>query len=133
MTTIYLAAASAEIETAEKYIKALKEIGYGITHDWTVAVRTVGQANPVDMPRMQRAGHAFDDLYGVRVADRFWLLVPKTPGAGSGCWIEFGAALANRQMVVVSGDHKRSIFTALATHVFDEHDQALDFFRAIYT
>ncbi len=82
---------------------------------------------------------------GILPADIVWLLCPKTGGAG--CFIELGYALATRelqvekthaangdaiewrrhpQLVFVSGDLRRSIFTALADEQFEEHEKAFE-------
>lgn len=128
---IYVAGASAEVDIVAAYIAQLRAHGAHITHDWTTSVLAAREAkrSDRDLSEKDRALHACDDVDGVRRAGSFWLLVPDVATAGCGCWIELGYALANRSRVVVSGDWRRSIFTALAHHRFDSHAAALSFLK----
>jgi nucleoside 2-deoxyribosyltransferase len=122
---VYVAGSSGQIERAKSAIAALRERGHIVTHDWPVLVERVGSANPPDASSADRTDWATDDLKGVHDADVFWLLMPSTDGFGAA--VELGYALAHGRPVVVSGGTpSRSIFTELATWMFDRDDQALD-------
>lgn len=95
-----------------------------VTFDWTRAVLSATVPDR-ELTEADRARFAFVDLDGVYRAEWFWMLIPASPSVGS--WCELGAALSDRKMVVVSGDWRRSIFTALAHHRFDTHEQAARF------
>lgn len=125
---IYLAGASAELETCEYWMAKLRFQGHTITHDWTRSVRASRYMKISDaaLRREVKADRAVDDLAGVRDADVFWLLAPSGPSTGA--WVELGNALAARDRaplrVVVSGPHERCIFAALANHHFASHEEA---------
>jgi hypothetical protein len=125
MTTIYVAGASAEAEMVSKYIETLERAGLAVTFDWTrpvLANRAKGICDR-DMSPADRSRHAFVDLDAVSRAEFFWLVIPEK--TSHGCWIELGHALALRKIVVVSGDHGRSIFTSLSHLRFEKHEEAL--------
>lgn len=127
MSTIYVAGASAEADFVSECIGRLMGAGMHITFDWTAPVRAARAAGKADrdLVEHERARHAFTDLDAVHRAEFFWLVLPSN--ASHGCWVELGAALAHRKIVVVSGDWRRSIFTALAHHRFDTHEGAMAF------
>jgi hypothetical protein len=148
---IYVAGASANIEQIEHYIKQLKEAGWAISFDWTVPVRTVGDASPDD-PKIRREA-ALADLEGVATSDVMWLVQPHPTSTSTGAWVELGAALRGREIykaihaavakhkipldwsfiplksvsVVASGSSKRCIFTDLADYRFQSDDDAFEF------
>ena len=125
MTTVYVAGASAEAEMVAGYIAALERAGLVVTLNWTVPVlanRARGLSDS-NMSEADRARHAFVDLDGVARAEFFWLVLPRNTSAG--CWVELGHAIALRKIVIVSGDDRRSIFTALAHNEFKSHEEAL--------
>lgn len=49
----------------------------------------------------------------MRAKEFSWLITPRAASTSAGCWVELGHAIALRKHIVVSGDHLRSIFTAL--------------------
>jgi nucleoside 2-deoxyribosyltransferase len=66
------------------------------------------------------------DLEGIRRADVFWLVVPKSKSEGAA--VELGFAMALGKRIVISGEvGPRNIFALLAHEgdIFDEHDEAL--------
>jgi nucleoside 2-deoxyribosyltransferase len=126
---IYVAGASAEAEGNRAAIQKCRAMGYDCTHDWTRSVfkhRALGQSDAM-LSQAERHGYAAGDLAGVRQADIFWLRVPKN--GSTGAWIELGYALGLGKEILVSGDHLRSIFSALATVTRPTHDEALEWLR----
>ncbi|MGH7176522.1 MAG: hypothetical protein ACREJC_03990 [Tepidisphaeraceae bacterium] len=133
---IYVAAASSEIERAEKWIAALREAGFEVVSTWPEVIRQVGQANPMQASREDRAGWAAEDLSQVATAEVFWFLLGK-PTAGA--YTEFGYALflgAMSQEARLAGVNapiyrlltsgtETSIFTALAIH-FETDEKAFE-------
>ena len=130
---IYVAGAWIEkAERAEVAIKRLQEAGFTITHDWTKDEQTWSNEKSSDknMPPEERKRRAFSDIVGVRNADIVWLLAPKERGS-SGAWTEFGAALALNKVTVVSGTNcRRTIFTELATKLFESDEDAFEWLKA---
>lgn len=143
MASIYVAACREDVSLVVEYLSKLRAIGFTITHDWTVEIlkEAAEGRKDTDIPRSELREYAEADLYsGVLDADCFWLLAP--PKSGTGCWIEFGAALVAQglnksrifqmQEVVVSGAHARTIFTALdGVRCIDTHDDALGYFTEL--
>lgn len=99
--TSYVAGASSDAEQIAEYIDALTHAGLHVTLDWT---RTL-LAN--------KASGVGDRDDGVARAEFSWLITPRAASTSAGCWVELGHAIALRKHIVVSGDHLRSIFTAL--------------------
>jgi hypothetical protein len=131
-STIYVAGASAEADIVAGYIEQLTDAGLTVTLDWTIHVRKCRAAGitDADLSRTERKWHAGADLDAVDRANFFWLVIPEKPSLG--CWTELGAALAvrDRNVVIVSGDWKRFIFTELAARRFDTHEEALAWLRS---
>lgn len=129
MRSVYVAGASAEVDRIAGYMRELRLAGLQITHDWTIAVDEQRRRGSTDrnLSAPARALAGAWDLEGVTRADVLWLVVPEVPS--SGCWVELGAALVSGRMVIVSGDHQRTIFSELAQLRFDVHDEALRWFR----
>lgn len=129
--SIYLATGSADIELAEHWIRRLREHGHYITYDWPANVRKVGDANPREATEDERSMWSDSNLRGARSAMTFWLLVPSKPSIG--CWFEMGYAAAWRvaPRIVVSGDWRGTIFTSIADHRFDTHEEAFDFLNTL--
>jgi nucleoside 2-deoxyribosyltransferase len=127
MTAIYLAGASAEIDTCKRCMRALREAGHVVTFDWTAAIseRATAGLSDRDLTPEERRMFAGLDLKGVTDADLIWVLAPQPPNASTGCWAELGYALALGPYIVVSGSWQRCIFTDLADQCFDDHDAAL--------
>src|SRR5271163_2783065 len=133
---VYIAGASKEIDLVERYVRAVRNLGHVITHDWCAEIRKVGDANPRDLPRGEVAMFALEDLNGVATCDLLWLLIPQNNSAG--CWIEFGYALKTQvsagskgiPSLMVSGDFEKSIFCALPEVLCcTDHDIALQTIR----
>jgi hypothetical protein len=134
--SIYVATASAEpeITMAERYIQRLERVGFVITHDWTKDIRANAARPDLQMGHVERQDYARKDFTGIRDARIFWLLVP-AKGVGSGCWVELGYALSFvtrlPEVLIVSGDWRRSIFCDLVPTRFDEHERAFDFISTL--
>lgn len=127
---LYIAAASAEIDRAERLMKIARAQGHEITHDWTHEVRAaIAQGLSEDLiPDEVALVGALMDIGGVVTADRFIYLVPPKPISTSGAWVELGVAHTLREFVprpsymrplqlVCAGAPftvRRSIFTRLA-------------------
>jgi hypothetical protein len=124
---VYVAAASSEIERAEKWMARLREAGVEVVSTWPEVIRKVGAANPMEASREERAGWASADLSELSSANVLWLLLPEKPT--SGMWIEYGYGLCFGAVAkeareagvegapkfqIVSSGIERSIFTALA-------------------
>ena len=135
MKKIYVAGPSAQIYLIEGFIAKLRAAGWTITFDWTVPVRTVGNASPDD-PKIRRDA-ARADMKGVLEADVLWLVQPEATSTSTGAWVELGIALGdanNRQarglsplFMVASGASKKCIFSDLVDWRFETHDEALEF------
>jgi len=131
---VYVAAASSEIERAEKWMAKLREAGITVVSTWPEVIRKVGAANPMTAPREQRAGWAMADLSELSHASLLWRLL----GAPSeGACTEFGyavlfaslaheARLAGVEMApkfkIITSGEERSIFTALAPNYATDED-----------
>lgn len=125
--SVYLSGASNEIDLCKRYRDRLVAAGFTITHDWMAAVEAAGAANPVGATHDQHRHWAREDLAGIIRARIFWLLVPQ--GISFGAAAEFGYALRRWDCsvdfsIVVSGDHRKSVFLACGEHRFDSHEEA---------
>jgi hypothetical protein len=132
---IYLAAGSSEIETAEAYAASLRARGHTITHDWMDNVRKVGEANPRDAPIDLKAEWVRLNLDGLNRAKLVWFLLPVKPSFGlafelgvahgiEGSTLSMGAV---DRRLVVSGDWRATIQTAVAHSRFDTHEEAFKY------
>lgn len=136
---VYVAGAWVEQkERAKPMIAALRKHGVHITCDWTVeeSDRTGGDSS---LSSEERLKYALMDLKGVYDAQVVWLLAENGKGA-CGSWIEFGAALAlnryghgEKTLVVSGANWRRSIFTELADHRFEDDGLALEAILAMRT
>ncbi len=117
---VYIAGSSQHLDLADRMHQLLTDCLYiTLTSAWVESVRKVGAANPVDASFDDRARLANACLHGVAQCDVLWLLYPDHPVVSFGAALEFGAALTDTRITVVSGlDAKRSIFTSLADQVF---------------
>jgi hypothetical protein len=140
---IYVAGASAQIETIEVFMSKLRVAGWKITFDWTVPVREVGSASPDD-PNIRKSA-ALADLTGVLTARVLWLLQPDATSTSTGAWVELGSAITKRILaekfagrsctcggigpvtVIASGSSKKCIFSDLADYRFQSHEDAFEF------
>jgi hypothetical protein len=122
---IYVAGCREDLVRIRQFNTKLRAAGWTITHDWTEAVLANANRPDATIPADEQRSYANDDWDGVCNADAFWLVAPST--GGTGCWIEFGMAVSSAiTTIVVSGAHKRSIFTALdGVDVYDTHEEAL--------
>lgn len=120
--TIYVAAASREIELAERCMAELRSHGWTVTVDWCAEMREAGPDHGLPFWRQQH--HAREDIAGVLRASTLWLLAP-APGVESrGAWVELGAALVGGVgRIIVSGE--QSLFTSLAHERYPTHEEAL--------
>jgi len=89
---VYVAGASAEVERAERVIRALRERGVEVPFDWTGEVRKTRAAglSDVDLGRERCREFCTADLAGVRRSDVLLLLSPQKPTVMA--WVEFGCA-----------------------------------------
>jgi hypothetical protein len=138
---IYVAAASSEIERAEKRMAQLKEIGFDVVSTWPEVIRKVGSANPIEASREDRATWAAEDLSQVATAEVLWYLIPESAPT-DGANVEFGYALMLGVMSqearaaginapvyrLLTSGKERSIFTALAIH-YKTDEEALTALR----
>jgi hypothetical protein len=120
---LYLAGASAELVLVEAYMRRVRDAGHEITWDWCATVRRIGASNPHDAKARQRLAWCAEDLGGVDTCDVFWLLVPQAPSVG--CWVEMGVAWQQDKRIVMSGEWRGTIFSALADELYDSHELAL--------
>lgn len=126
MKQIYIAGSSAEIEEVARYARDLERSGWTIAHHWWEAFTLAGHVSghDRDLPNDVRRADAESCLTAVLSSQVVWLLAPSTPSVGS--WVELGAAISHRKTTFVSGDWRRTLFSNLATRVFDTHVEALD-------
>jgi hypothetical protein len=112
--SVYVAAASSptEMARAKKWMAALRERGIEVTSAWVENVEAVGNPNPADAPKKDRARWAVEDLAQVRVSRIFWFLVPES-APGRGAYVEMGAALSAGIPTFASGSTAQSIFNAI--------------------
>ncbi len=124
--------AGAAIERAHRAIpvmRALREQGVQITHDWAVDMQQYSNAenSDADVPDDVRKRCATLDMNAVRQAD-FVLLLAANERGSSGSWVELGLALAFGVPVIVAGSKaKRTIFTSLAYHIVPDDVTAVQF------
>lgn len=124
---IYVAAASKEIERAERMIERLRAAGHTITVDWPAAIRAMAGVANEGLTQEQRKEAADADYRGVATAERIVILVPVQPIVTQGAWWEGGIADALRIPIISSGrfeDRQRNIFLVRTTEV-DTDDEVL--------
>lgn len=120
---IYIAGSSKEAQYIAECIRKVKGAGHEVTFDWTVPVLAAVIPDH-ELTDEERWHHASTDAQGVDDADVFWMLIPSTPSLGA--WVELGIAWrGSGKLVIVSGDRKKSIFTALSDEKYDTHEEAL--------
>lgn len=124
---IYLAASRGELADARHFMSELRKGGHEITHDWIADIDRNGP-DDAEVPAYELHECAEKDLRGVRTADLLWLMSPSS--GGSGCFVEFGYAIAFSVPVVVSGDIDRTLFIEYVfwkdQRVFGKHSDALE-------
>lgn len=127
---VYIAAASAEIARAERVAAKLTSAGIEVTSSWMANVRKVGAANPRDASREQRRAWANGCLAEVAKSDVVLLLMPPIGTETIGAYWEAGFALGDisqtglDRRIVISGDTKRSVFSALGEE-YETDDEAI--------
>lgn len=124
---IYVAAASKEIERAERMIERLRAAGHTITVDWPAAIRAMAGVANEGLTHELRKEAADADYRGVATAERVVILVPENPVVTQGAWWEGGIADALRIPIIASGrfeDRQKNIFLVRATEV-DTDDEVL--------
>jgi len=118
--SVYVAGSSAEIDRARAATERLRAAGLVVVSTWPDVVAAVGDANPPDASRKDRAEWARTDLDEVTVADIVLLLCPHE-SAGRGAYLEAGYALRQGKPVYAAGRTEQSVFCALMSeHVLDE-------------
>lgn len=127
MTRVYVAASSADIDRAERWMAALRDAGHQVTSTWTANVRKVGAANPRHASEAERVLWSTDCFVQISASDLVWLLVPPPEKPSFGAWIEVGYALACQQLegtrsLISSGDTKQSIFCAMGVELVHDAD-----------
>lgn len=122
MTSVYVAASSADIDRAERWMAALRDAGKQVTSSWPANVRKVGAANPRHASDAERVVWSTNDLSQIANADVLWFLAPPLEMPTRGAWIEFGVAVARDIAVVSSGDTKQSIFCSLGVELLTDSD-----------
>ena len=123
-TSIYVAASSADIDRAERWIRALRDAGHRVTSTWPEVIRAQPGAvsNPRDATDAARCTWSVDDMRQIFEADVLWFLAPPADMPTRGAWIEFGYAYARGRSIVSSGDTKQSIFCALGVELASDAD-----------
>lgn len=118
---VYVATAFTQVELARTWMDALRQHGITISHDWSEFEKENKQGE-LNQPLEDQYKFSRNDLQGVADADIVWLLSPAA--GGTGCWVEYGYALALGKPVIVSGS-RRSIFVTQSTAFHVEHLDAL--------
>jgi hypothetical protein len=122
---IYVAGASREVDLVDGFMRRLRTAGYPVAYDWTVDVRASAALGETDADlseaaRLERSG---TETFAVTGCHLFWLIIPHSR-VTVGAWVEMGIAMGSYRPIVVSGDWKRTIFTAQALRRFDLHEEA---------
>lgn len=126
---VYIAAASAEIERAERMRDLLQANGFEVTSSWMEQIRQVGASNPHDESEDQREEWAVQCIREVMASDVLWLLVPPAHIRTAGAWGEFLAAwMLPTVSVISSGDTKQSIFCALGDEYASDEEAVQRYF-----
>lgn len=130
--SVYVAASSEEIDRATMAMAALRDRGVVVTSTWPdVIASQSGVSNPRDADRLDRMRWSVTDLQQVGAAGILWLLSPSN-GTGRGAYAELGFAYGcplggeHPRAIVVSGDTKQSIFSALG-YEFKTDAEAFEF------
>lgn len=137
MLSIYVAAASLEIDRARKVVAALESaartLPIEVVSTWIDAIDTAGTANEGLSP-IARKEAARTCLRELSEADILLLLVPHND-SGIGCGVELGYVLALRDewplrspRIIAAGRTDRTIFAALAD---EEHGSDEDAIAAV--
>lgn len=118
--SVYVAAAQEDFGRARAAMDLLRELGVGVTHDWTIEVESHCNT-PATLDDLRY--YAVLDLEAVKRADVVLALTPDTKDKGCGLWAELGMAAVLGKRVVVTGPLRdRCIFAhvaGVARHVTD--------------
>ncbi len=125
--SVYVAASSTDTARAQEWVDRLGLAGINVVSTWLNTIASVGEANPREATKQQRAGWSAADLGELRACDLLWFLVPPADKPTRGAWLEVGFAEAAGKLLVCSGDTKQSIFCALG----DEYAHDVDAFAHI--
>jgi hypothetical protein len=123
MQGVYVAASSHEIERAEKWMKALRDVGIIVQSSWPEVIRKSGGANPMDVSREQRKQWSIVDLEEVKKSQVLWLLCPVKPTIGA--YVELGCGWDAGLKLIESGIEPKTIFTGLCDH-YETDEQAFE-------
>lgn len=138
---IYVAASSAEIDRAEKWMAALRKDGIVVTSTWPETIRRVqaeralslkDACNPKVATVSDRRMWSMENINAVINAEVFWLLVPGPENPSQGAYFEFATAWRERKLTFASGGDQKFVFTSLAHSLFEQDEYAFDAIRAIY-
>jgi hypothetical protein len=141
---IYVAASSAEIERAEKWMNALRGEGIAVTSVWPETIRRVQRerhmastheaSNPRQATVADRRTWALENVAQIHASEALWLLVPMPPNLSEGAYYELAVANERRKLTLASGggDNQRMVFTALAQILFDADELAFEAIKLIY-
>lgn len=123
---IYVAAGFKSYAKARAVIDHLKNLGFGISFDWTrtSAFGPDGHPTRADRTKEEDAEYAKNDVWGVEAADALVLMGDTNPYGGL---MEAGMAMRNnRKEVLIICPERESVFFCLPNvHVFNSY---VDFF-----
>lgn len=112
--SVYLAAASEEIERARRWRDRLVSVGVPVCSTWIEKVdEAYGVANPRNVSRLERKVIATTCVAEVKACRHLWLLVPGPKARTAGAWCELIAAHMFGKPVISSGGTEQSVFCAL--------------------
>jgi hypothetical protein len=124
MLKLFVSGNSRERDVVGPYIKRLTLTpGVLITLDWVAVMNSVSTPDP-ELTADERWKYASADLHAINEAHVVWLLIPSSEKPTIGAWIEYGYALGCGKRIVVSGDERRSLFTARAHLLCATHEEA---------
>lgn len=133
--SLYVACSSAEIERAEKWIRALRERKVTVTSTWPETIRrvqaerniasTAAASNPRQATREDRQKWAMENVRAIKSATHLWLLCPPSEHVSQGVYFEFGIAWADKRTIASGGD-QRFVFSALADDLYETDEQAFE-------
>lgn len=133
---VYVAAGSDEMERAKKWIAALRAKNIPVTCTWPEVIeKEQGVANPREAPLEQKLKWCLKDIQEALSSQILWLLMPTKTSFGATFEFAFFVALTDKAetMTIVSGDWKKSIFTAFAApNVFDTDEEAFNTIASAY-
>ena len=141
---IYVAASSAEIERAEKWMHSLRGEGIAVTSVWPETIRRVQReramattqeaSNPYQATVADQRTWAMENVTQIRASEVLWLLVPNPPNLSEGAYWEHSCAWNERKLTIASGGgtNRRFVFTALSHMIMETDEHAFEAIRLIY-